>query len=205
VDGVGVSDDRSFPGDEAGTPVTLDAGVYSVTEDGPGGYAASYSDDCSGTIALGDNLTCTITNNDVAQSGDPDPIVPDPIVPDPIVPDPIVPDPIVPDPIVPDPAEPDPVTPPVTNPVADLEVDSAAETSDNPTPTPPLQAVPVPTPSLPVPAPVTPAPATSPAAAAELPRTGAGLREQTLLALFMMFAGLSVRTLGSRRRRPADV
>ena len=56
----------SFSGDEAGTLVTLDAGTYSVSESGPGGYTESDSTDCSGTIAIGDDKTCTITNDDVA-------------------------------------------------------------------------------------------------------------------------------------------
>ena len=62
----------SFPGNETGTEVTLDPGSYSVSESGPGGYAASLSPDCSGTIAAGEIKTCTITNDDV------DDIPPDP-------------------------------------------------------------------------------------------------------------------------------
>ena len=46
--------------------MTLDAGTYSVTETGPSGYTASYSADCSGTIAIGETKTCTVTNNDQA-------------------------------------------------------------------------------------------------------------------------------------------
>ena len=54
-----------FAGAEApGTTVTLDAGSYNVTESGPSGYTASFSTDCSGTIALGEHKTCTITNDD---------------------------------------------------------------------------------------------------------------------------------------------
>ena len=49
-----------------GTTVTLDAGSYAVSESGPAGYTASYSADCSGTIANGQTKTCTVTNNDVA-------------------------------------------------------------------------------------------------------------------------------------------
>jgi hypothetical protein len=55
-----------FAGDEAGTTVTLDAGSYNVTENGPSGYAASFSADCSGTIANGQTKTCTVTNDDNA-------------------------------------------------------------------------------------------------------------------------------------------
>lgn len=56
----------SFAGSEAGTLVTLNAGSYSVGETGPAGYAASMSSDCSGSIAIGESKTCTVTNNDVA-------------------------------------------------------------------------------------------------------------------------------------------
>ena len=55
----------SFPGNAAGTTITLDAGAYSVAETGPAGYAESQSEDCSGTIAIGQSLTCTITNDDI--------------------------------------------------------------------------------------------------------------------------------------------
>ena len=65
VDGTEVSD-SSFPGNETGTIVTLDAGEYEVTESGPDGYSASFSEDCDGTIGIGDEKTCTITNDDVA-------------------------------------------------------------------------------------------------------------------------------------------
>ena len=53
-----------FAGSEAGTTVTLDAGSYSVSETGPSGYSASYSSDCSGSIANGEEKTCTVTNDD---------------------------------------------------------------------------------------------------------------------------------------------
>jgi len=57
----------SFPGAESpGTTVTLGPGSYSVTETGPSGYTASFSADCSGTIAAGQTKTCTITNDDIA-------------------------------------------------------------------------------------------------------------------------------------------
>ena len=56
-----------FPGAESpGTEVTLNAGSYNVTESGPAGYSASYSADCSGTIANGQEKTCTVTNDDQA-------------------------------------------------------------------------------------------------------------------------------------------
>ena len=57
--------DDSFPGVESpGTTITLDAGAYSVAETGPAGYTESDSADCSGTIAVGESKTCTITNDD---------------------------------------------------------------------------------------------------------------------------------------------
>ena len=50
----------SFPGSETGTVVTLKAGVYSVAESSVTGYTqTSASTDCSGTLAVGDNKTCT--------------------------------------------------------------------------------------------------------------------------------------------------
>ncbi|MEF3692130.1 MAG: hypothetical protein V3574_03705, partial [Candidatus Moraniibacteriota bacterium] len=56
----------SFAGSSAGTIVTLDAGAYNVTENLIDGYIPKYSSDCTGTIALGENKTCTITNEDQA-------------------------------------------------------------------------------------------------------------------------------------------
>jgi hypothetical protein len=56
----------SFPGDEGGTSVSLNVGSYSVSESGPAGYSASYSADCSGSLANGQTKTCTVTNNDQA-------------------------------------------------------------------------------------------------------------------------------------------
>jgi uncharacterized repeat protein (TIGR01451 family) len=59
--------DASFPGvDNSGTTITLNAGSYSVSETGPSGYSESDSQDCTGTIAVGENKTCTITNDDIA-------------------------------------------------------------------------------------------------------------------------------------------
>ncbi len=66
VTGTDVSD-TSFPGEESpGTAVTLDAGSYSVDEDAVSGYTKSLSTDCSGTIAVGETKSCTITNDDQA-------------------------------------------------------------------------------------------------------------------------------------------
>ena len=57
----------TFPGDETGTKVTLDAGAYKVSETPAAGYAVTYSGDCSGTIAVGDKTpVCTVTNDDIA-------------------------------------------------------------------------------------------------------------------------------------------
>jgi uncharacterized repeat protein (TIGR01451 family) len=65
VAGTNVSDD-SFDGSESGTTVTLDAGSYSVSEDyDSDDYTQSPSSNCSGTIALGEHKTCTITNTDI--------------------------------------------------------------------------------------------------------------------------------------------
>lgn len=65
VNGTNVSD-ASFPGEESGKTVTLDPGSFSVTENKLAGYADSYSGDCSGNITLGQDLVCTITNDDIA-------------------------------------------------------------------------------------------------------------------------------------------
>ncbi|MGH2809887.1 MAG: prealbumin-like fold domain-containing protein, partial [Actinomycetota bacterium] len=64
VDGDNASP-SGFSGDEEGTEVALDAGEYEVTEDEDDGYAASYSSDCTGSIALGETKTCTIINDDI--------------------------------------------------------------------------------------------------------------------------------------------
>ena len=56
----------SFAGAEApGTQVSIRPGSYAVSESGPAGYAASLSSDCTGSIALGETKTCTITNDDL--------------------------------------------------------------------------------------------------------------------------------------------
>lgn len=56
----------SFVGSEDGTVVTLDAGEYDVDEIEQTGYAKTLGADCSGTIAAGEEKTCTVTNDDVA-------------------------------------------------------------------------------------------------------------------------------------------
>ncbi|PIY96497.1 MAG: hypothetical protein COY66_04000, partial [Candidatus Kerfeldbacteria bacterium CG_4_10_14_0_8_um_filter_42_10] len=65
VTGTNVSD-PSFPGDENGITVTLDQGSYSVDEGLFFGYEKTLSPDCSGTINVGEEKTCTITNDDEA-------------------------------------------------------------------------------------------------------------------------------------------
>lgn len=46
--------------------VLTSVGSYSVDEGDHSGYNKTLSTDCTGTIALGDNKTCTITNDDIA-------------------------------------------------------------------------------------------------------------------------------------------
>ncbi|MES2971305.1 MAG: hypothetical protein V4702_03230 [Patescibacteria group bacterium] len=56
--------DDNFPGNAAGTTITLDVGAYSVDEQDALGYIKTLGTDCVGTIAIGETKTCTITNND---------------------------------------------------------------------------------------------------------------------------------------------
>lgn len=53
-----------------GTPYSLVAGTYVVSEDSNASYTLTFSGDCnsSGSVTLiaGDNKTCTVTNNDIA-------------------------------------------------------------------------------------------------------------------------------------------
>ena len=66
VTGTNVSS-ASFPGAESpGTTVTLDAGSYSADESAFTGYTKTIGANCSGTIAVGESKTCTITNDDIA-------------------------------------------------------------------------------------------------------------------------------------------
>ncbi|MDN4483854.1 hypothetical protein [Demequina lignilytica] len=87
VSGVNASQDNGFTADPAddekgSTTLTgLSTGDYGVTEDGATGtdptvivvggitYHVTYSEDCSGTLALGGSKTCTITNE--AQPAEP--------------------------------------------------------------------------------------------------------------------------------------
>ena len=52
----------SFAGSSSGTTITLKPGSYSVTETGPPGYTADYSDGCNGSVKAGTINKCTITN-----------------------------------------------------------------------------------------------------------------------------------------------
>src|SRR5207249_6779736 len=64
----------SFPGNEAGTLVTLKPGPYAVNEAAAAGYTTAKSEGCSGSlIHYGDTATCTVTNNDVAGPPPPPP------------------------------------------------------------------------------------------------------------------------------------
>jgi hypothetical protein len=57
----------SFNGaDTPGATIGLNAGGYTVSEVSVSGYTAQYSLDCSGTLSVGDNKTCTVTNQDQA-------------------------------------------------------------------------------------------------------------------------------------------
>jgi hypothetical protein len=53
----------SFPG-STGTLVTLGVGPYQVHETPLKGFDVSFSADCTGTIAAGDQKTCTVTNTE---------------------------------------------------------------------------------------------------------------------------------------------
>jgi hypothetical protein len=67
INGVTATGGNSFPGAEPpGTDKVVTPGSYTVTETGPSGYVASFSADCSASIANGQTKTCTVTNNDVA-------------------------------------------------------------------------------------------------------------------------------------------
>ena len=52
----------SFAGSSSGTTITLKPGSYSVTETGPPGYTADYSDGCNGSVKAGTINKCKITN-----------------------------------------------------------------------------------------------------------------------------------------------
>jgi hypothetical protein len=52
----------NFNASSTGTDVTLGSGSFSVTEAPSAVFNPSFSSECSGTIAAGQHLTCTITN-----------------------------------------------------------------------------------------------------------------------------------------------
>lgn len=63
VDDAGATNPPSFAGAESpGTDVAVDPGAYSVDEVEDPAYAKTLSADCSGSIAIGQTKTCTITN-----------------------------------------------------------------------------------------------------------------------------------------------
>ena len=67
INGVSAQGGNSFAGAASpGVTKTLTSvGAYSVTEGSVAGYTqTSASADCSGTIAVGESKTCTITNDD---------------------------------------------------------------------------------------------------------------------------------------------
>lgn len=53
---------NNFDGSDTGVTITLDAGDYSVDEADDLGYNKSFEGECSGTIDLGEEKTCTIKN-----------------------------------------------------------------------------------------------------------------------------------------------
>ena len=71
---LGDDTDLQFPGSAAGTTRALAAGTYEVGETGPAGYARSFAGDCAPdgtvTLALGEEKTCTVVNDDVAEPPD---------------------------------------------------------------------------------------------------------------------------------------
>src|SRR5262249_40569022 len=58
----GSPDPARFSGDGKGTGVSLDAGDYAVSQETAYGYSTSLSSACQGTIAPGEQRTCTVTN-----------------------------------------------------------------------------------------------------------------------------------------------
>ncbi len=66
VTGTNVSSPSFAGAENPGITVTLNAGSYSADEGAMTGYAKTIGANCSGTIALGESKTCTITNDDIA-------------------------------------------------------------------------------------------------------------------------------------------
>ena len=63
-------DPADFAGSEQGTVVVLDAGEYDVSEDQVSDYTMSLGDGCSGILNPGDEVQCTITNDDTSITAD---------------------------------------------------------------------------------------------------------------------------------------
>jgi len=61
--------ERSFKGSESGTTIRLNTGSYLIEEQRHEGYDLSFSKDCSGKIKSGETKNCTVTNDDIAQTG----------------------------------------------------------------------------------------------------------------------------------------
>ncbi|HSW37529.1 MAG TPA: hypothetical protein VLG37_04155 [Candidatus Saccharimonadales bacterium] len=66
VTGTNVSTVNFAGAENPGTTVTLNAGSYTADESNFAGYAKTLGQNCSGTIALGEQKTCVITNTDIA-------------------------------------------------------------------------------------------------------------------------------------------
>jgi len=62
VTGTNVQPSATFPGNETGTVLTLDAGYYTVDETVLSGYDVTFSN-CAGTISINETKTCEITND----------------------------------------------------------------------------------------------------------------------------------------------
>jgi hypothetical protein len=69
INGIAAQGGNTFPGAESpGTDKLVSPGSYSVTEASSSMYATTYSTDCTGTLAMGETKTCTVTNDDIAQT-----------------------------------------------------------------------------------------------------------------------------------------
>jgi len=66
VTGNGPNPSSFYGAEDPGTTVGIGAGSYNVLETPLPGYIPTYSDDCVGSINLGETKTCTITNDDSA-------------------------------------------------------------------------------------------------------------------------------------------
>ncbi len=54
-----------FPGMGEGRTIGMNAGGYSIFESTVGGYTASFSVNCNGSVGIGETKICVITNNDM--------------------------------------------------------------------------------------------------------------------------------------------